>query len=461
MTAQILVVDDVPANIKLLEAKLTSEYYDVLQAKDGFEAIEMAKAKRPDLILLDVMMPGMDGFETCQKMKEDPEISHIPVVMVTALSEQKDRVRGLDAGADDFLTKPINDTALFARVKSLVRMKVLLDELRLRDKTRAQLGIASENTFIADVSDSRILIVDDDPIQAKRLVEVLSENYRTKWLGEPDDALEEAANGGFDIVLVSTQFVDIDGLRLAVQIKNHADLRNVPVLMLIDEDDEPMMVKGLELGINDYLRLPFDKNEIAARIRTQLRRKKYQEALRSTYQQSVSMAITDGLTGLYNRHYLDTHLSNMHQSAMTMRHPLALLMLDMDHFKEVNDTYGHDVGDSFLKQLSKMLLDDARSSDLVARYGGEEFVVLMPETGPKEMADAAERIRAKIESVMLIINPVTAEGIHKTVSIGAANIRFPKSPSEPAETAEEFLKRADSALYEAKHSGRNQVVVAE
>lgn len=461
MTAQILVVDDVPANVKLLEAKLTSEYYDVLGAKDGFEALSIAKERRPDLILLDVMMPGMDGFETCKKLKEDSSLSHIPVVMVTALSDQRDRVKGLEAGADDFLTKPINDTALFARVRSLVRIKVLLDELRMRDQTRAQLGIDTENSFIADVRNSRILLIDDDPIQAKQLVEKLADEYQVDWLEEHEGSIEKAATGNYDTILVTTQFIDIDGLRLATQLKNREELRHVPVLMLVDEDDENIMIKGLELGINDYLRIPIDKNEMTARIRTQIRRKKYQEALKSTYQQSVSMAITDGLTGLYNRHYLDTHLNNLHQQAIETRRPLALLIMDMDHFKSVNDTYGHDVGDSFLKQLSQMLLDAGRSSDLVARYGGEEFVILMPETNPATLQESAERIRRKIEETPFVINKETGESIQKTISIGAVNIKFPRTPAEAPETAEEFLKRADSALYKAKHSGRNKVVVSE
>src|SRR5271168_2349051 len=172
MPAEILVVDDVPANVKLLEIKLTNEYYDVITAKDGFEAIEKAKKNKPDIILLDVMMPGMDGFEACRKLKEDPEVSHIPVVMVTALSEKADRIKGLESGADDFLTKPINDMALFARVKSLVRIKMLLDELRLRDKTSIEMGIepAANNTFISDVSGSRVLLVDDDNVQGKQVV---------------------------------------------------------------------------------------------------------------------------------------------------------------------------------------------------------------------------------------------------------------------------------------------------
>lgn len=461
MTAQILVVDDVPANVKLLEAKLTNEYYNVIGASDGFEALAIAKEKRPDLILLDVMMPGMDGFEVCKKLKEDPKVSHIPVVMVTALSDHKDRIRGLDAGADDFLTKPISDTALFARVKSLVRIKVLLDELRMRDQTRAQLGIEAENTFTSDVSNSKILLIDDDPIQAKQLIQKLEGTYNVQWIADHEGCIEQASEGDYDTILVTTQFADIDGLRLATQLKNEGSLRHVPVLMLVDEDDEQIMFKGLELGINDYLRIPVDKNEMTARIRTQIRRKRYQEALKNTYQQSVSMAITDGLTGLYNRHYLDTHLTNLYKQAIETRRPLSVLILDMDHFKEVNDTYGHDVGDSFLKQLSKLLLDTARSSDLVARYGGEEFVLLMPETNPDSIKETAERIRKIIEEILFITNPVTAEGIHKTASIGIANIRLPKTPTEPVETPDELLKRADEALYVAKNNGRNQVVVSE
>jgi two-component system, cell cycle response regulator len=130
MSARVLVVDDLLPNVKLLEAKLNSEYYDVLTARSGIEALEVVKNNPPDIILLDVMMPEMDGFETCRRLKADPTVSHIPVVMVTALSEVEDRVQGLKAGADDFLTKPINDLALFARIRSLVRLKIMTDELR-------------------------------------------------------------------------------------------------------------------------------------------------------------------------------------------------------------------------------------------------------------------------------------------------------------------------------------------
>ena len=455
MTAQILVVDDVPANIKLLEAKLANEYYDVISAKDGFEAVKQSKEHKPDIILLDVMMPGMDGFETCMKIKADPETSHIPIVMVTALSDKSDRLKGLEAGADDFITKPINDVALFARVKSLIRIKMLLDEVRLRDKTSIEMGIKQEadNALISDVSGSRVLLVDDDTVQGKQIIAKLSETYQTEWVREPDQTLAKASAGNFDAILVSTLLGGADGLRLASQIKSHEETRNVPLLVLVDEEDSQIMLKALEMGINDYLTVPVDKNEMLVRVRTQIRRKKYQEALKSQYQMSISMAITDALTGLYNRHYLNTHLGNMVKQALKNGKYMALMIMDMDHFKSVNDTYGHDVGDMVLKQLADLIIQHSRSSELAARFGGEEFVVLMPETEPQSAIAAAKRFREVVEATSFKIN-TAGDTIKKTVSIGVASLH------PDGDSAESLLKRADEALYEAKRGGRNRVTVS-
>lgn len=453
MTGLVLVVDDVPANVKLLEAKLTNEYYDVITAKDGFEAIEQTKSKKPDLILLDVMMPGIDGFETCRRLKQDPDVSHIPVVMVTALSEPSDRVAGLEAGADDFITKPINDTALFARVRSLVRIKVLIDELRLRDKSGSQLGMsASDFSLNLDVSGSTLILVDDDVVQVRRISEKLAAGgYKLNHFSEHQQALEFArGESALDLILISTQLADIDGLRLATQFKAIEQVRHVPIIMLVEEDEQHLMLKGLELGVNDYLLTPVDFNEMFARIKTQIRRKKYQETLKSNYQESVSMAVTDGLTKLYNRHYLDTHLKNLVRQAAEQRRALSLVIMDMDHFKSVNDTYGHSSGDEVLKTLADVIVKTIRSADLAARYGGEEFVVLMPETDAVRCFEAAERLRKGVEATPFVI-PHPESPIRKTISIGCATM-------QPDDTPETLLKRADVALYEAKNSGRNKVL---
>lgn len=456
MPAEILVVDDVPANVKLLEVKLANEYYDVITAKDGFEALEKAKKHKPDIILLDVMMPGMDGFETCKKLKEDVEVSHIPVVMVTALSEVSDRIRGLEAGADDFITKPINDIALFARVKSLVRIKVLLDELRLRDKTGFDMGVIDEgkNTFTQNVSGSKLMIIDDDAVQLKNITEKLSREYIVEGVGKPEEAMAVASKSAFDLIMVSTQLSDMDGLRLASQLKGQEETRNVPILMLVDEDDTRSMLKGLELGVNDYIIMPVDYNEMSARIKTQIRRKKYQDALKSNYQQTISLAITDALTGLYNRHYLNAHLDNTVRQSIHNNKPLSLMIMDMDHFKQVNDTYGHDVGDQVLKQLADIIIKTVRSADLAARFGGEEFVVLMPETDKKQGWDAAERLRKIIENYEFRFSGSPGT-LKKTVSIGVAFL------DELGDSGQALVKRADEALYRAKNGGRNRVVASE
>jgi two-component system cell cycle response regulator len=311
------------------------------------------------------------------------------------------------------------------------------------------------------VSNSKILIIDDDSVQSKQLFNKLSVSYQVEVLEDTANAVEKAASGGYDLIMVSTLLTDADGLRLATQMKNREELRGVPILTLVDEDDDRIMLKGLEIGINDYLRVPVDKNEMEARVKTNIRRKKYQEALKNTYQQSISMAITDGLTGLYNRHYLNTHLENLFNQAIANKRPLTLLILDMDHFKIVNDTYGHDVGDLCLKQLAKLMLDEARSSDLVARYGGEEFVILLPETDVTPIGDVADRLRRKIEAMPFIINPATGESIQKTVSIGVAGIKLNGLEDGRQDTPADLLKRADTALYKAKTTGRNQVIIAE
>lgn len=455
MTALILVVDDIPANVKLLEAKLNGEYYDVITAKDGLEAIEMVQKHKPDLILLDVMMPGMDGFETCRQLKANKEVSHIPVVMVTALSEPSDRVRGLEAGADDFITKPINDTALFARVRSLVRMKVLMDELRLRDKTGLDMGVmdGDGNSFTSEVTGAHIVVIDDDMVQCRKIQERFEGKQRVTVLNDAAsfEGMVRQSAKTVDLYMINTHLVDADGLRLATHIKSIESERHVPIIMLVEEEDTHLMLKGLELGINDYLVMPIDYNEMQARVKTQIRRKRYQDALKSNYQQSISMAITDKLTGLYNRHYLDTHLNNMVRHALANQKPLSLMIMDMDHFKSVNDSFGHDVGDEVLRQLSQIIIGAVRSSDLAARFGGEEFVVLLPESDFPSAFGMAERMRRTVEEYVFRITH--AQGVlNKTLSIGVSTLNM------AGDSPEHLIKRADAALYEAKHGGRNRVM---
>src|ERR687893_1782646 len=213
MPARILVVDDIFPNVKLLETKLAAEYFDVLTVANGPDALAVCEQGLCDIVLLDVMMPGMDGFEVCRRIKSAPATAHLPVVMVTALDQPSDRLKGLDAGADDFLTKPVDDTALLARVRSLVRLKSLTDELRTRAMTSRDYGIGDPlAAAVAETGqNAHVLIVDDRASSSERLSAALSHYHRVEVEGDPHQALIRAAEGAFDVVVVSLSIDGYDG----------------------------------------------------------------------------------------------------------------------------------------------------------------------------------------------------------------------------------------------------------
>ena len=450
MTARILVVDDVEANVRLLEAKLTIEYYDVLSCTDGLTALKLASAEQPDIILLDVMMPGMDGFETCKRLKADPDTRHIPVVLVTALDGREDRIRGLDAGADDFLTKPLDDVVLFARVRSLVRLKLVMDELREREESSRRMGVSTDGAGRLRGSGGRVLIVDDNERQSAKIVEEMSREHRPVVETDAGAALI-ASRGLIDLMIVNTVAESFDGLRLIAHIRSAEATRHLPILAIVDPGQRPRLLKALELGVNDILAKPVDPEELSARARTQIRRKRYTDFLREKLDYSLEMAVTDALTGLHNRRYMSGQLQAFVQRANHGGDPVAVLVLDIDHFKSVNDGFGHDAGDEVLSEFAVRLATNVRAVDLPCRLGGEEFVVVMPGTTLEDAYRIADRIRRDIGQAPFRVMG-GKEHLTVTVSIGV-------SATLPGEdTPEALLKRADEGVYEAKASGRNQVV---
>jgi two-component system, cell cycle response regulator len=453
MTARILVVDDIPANVKLLEVRLLAEYFEVLTASSGREALEACENGKVDVVLLDVMMPEMDGFEVCRRIKADPATSHIPVVMVTALDQKSDRVRGLEAGADDFLTKPVNDLQLMTRVKSLVRLKTLTDELRLRSSTTRNIGIEellSRNATTID-GQPRMLLIESRKAAAEQIARMLRHVGELDVATDPQDGFFRAAEGNYECIMVSTQLGDFDPLRVCSQLRTLDRTRFVPVVLLADAGEDARLIRGLELGINDYLVRPLDQHELVARLRTQIRRKRYNDHLRMSVTQTIEMAVTDGLTGLHNRRYLDSHLATLFDRAVSRRRPLSLLITDIDRFKAINDTWGHDAGDEILREFAARLRQNVRGIDLACRFGGEEFVVVMPDTDPALAHKVAERIRSHIADAPFVIGR-DGRRVDVTISIGVAGLK------QPSDTVDELLKRADLALYEAKTGGRNRVV---
>jgi two-component system, cell cycle response regulator len=453
MTGRILIVDDTPLNIKVLATKLGREYFEVLQAENGPAALEIAATEKPDMILLDVMMPGMDGYEVCRRLKADEATRHVPVVMVTALTDVSDRIRGLEAGADDFLSKPVNDVALFARVRSLLRLKMMMDEWRMRESTSSQLGLTAQNFGIdlQNLVGARILLLDQKTVERDRIAAALQADMASLEIADDlASAVHLAQTQPFDLVIGSLLLEQEDGLKLCGALRSHEKARHVPILLVADDSDIGRVAKGLDLGANDYILVPIDVNELKARVRTQVRQKRTYDRLRGNYEANMTLAVTDPLTGAFNRRYLDAHLPRLLERAYGDGRPLSLLMLDIDHFKQVNDRFGHPVGDVVLKEVAARIQRYVRSVDFVARIGGEEFIVVMPETGAETAAQIAERLRLVIAG-QPIAAAVDGGSLPVTISLGLATTGATPDP------AESLIKRADDALYRAKQGGRNRV----
>ncbi len=455
MTARVLIIDDTPANITLLTAILTADYYEVFCAENGEEGLAKASENPPDIILLDVMMPGIDGFEVCQRFKNDPDLAHVPVILVTALGQPEDRVKGLEVGADDFLTKPVDGMILLARVKNLVRTKITMDELRQRC---AMAGTPADirsrvagNEPMAEAAN--ILLIDDDPDKASRILDAVSDLASFEVQSTPEDVILAIHERAYDLVMLTLGLRTADPMRLCSQIRSTSRTRHLPLLAICDADTRSMLPRAYEIGVNDSLESPLDSNEVRVRVKAQLRQKQYHDDLRTTIDRTMEMAYTDALTGLYNRAYLQRELPRFLEQARERDKPLALLLFDLDSFKAINDTYGHPTGDEVLRQFAQTLQNGLRGADVAFRIGGEEFLILMPNTGKDFAQGVAERLRVRVADCPFFI-PQIGRTLNVTVSVG-----LHVHGGEPVDL-DALLAPADAALYDAKRSGRNRVTAA-
>jgi two-component system cell cycle response regulator len=281
---------------------------------------------------------------------------------------------------------------------------------------------------------------------------MLTDEHSVDVEPNPSEALFHAADGNYDLLIVSLGLENFDGLRLCSQARSLERTRHVPILAISDADNNARLMRGLEIGVNDYLLRPVDKNELLARARTQIRKRRYTDHLRDNVQNTIEAAITDALTGLHNRRYMESHLATLAEQAASRGKPLALMVLDIDFFKSINDGYGHDAGDDVLREFAVRIRKSIRGIDLACRFGGEEFVIVMPETDMHIAGMVAERLRKSIAGEPFAIEK-GARRIDVTISIGIATL------DRKGEPVADVLKRADQALYRAKRDGRNRVVL--
>lgn len=453
MAGRILIVDDVATNRIVLKVKLASACYEVLQASTGAEALKRARLDSPDLILLDQMMPDIDGATLCQRLKDDPATACIPVIMITARNDDASRINALRAGADEFMTKPLDELTLLARVRSLLRARDTVEELRLRDRTCRELGFAEPaNNFTLP---STIAMVAADTVTAMAWKAALgkSTRHRVIVISKEQALMQSTADNVPDVYVIACDLAKPDeGLRLMSELRSRPRTRHSAVLMVIPKGESHKSATALDLGANDLMIEGFNPEELCLRLQTQIKRKTMSDRLRETVRDGLRMAVIDPLTGLYNRRYAMPHLARIADRAKITGRPFAVMVLDLDRFKIVNDTHGHAAGDTVLQEVAARIKDNMRGVDMVARIGGEEFLVAMPDTQLEEARMAAERLCRVIDNRPVLLKG-GAVNVSVSMSIGVAM----GGQEGDTQSVDELIAGADKALYAAKSDGRNQV----
>ncbi len=455
MTGRILVVDDVATNRIVMKVKLATACYAVDQADCGTAALDAARANPPDLILLDVVMPDMSGLEVCRRLKAQPETADIPVILITALADRDSKMAGLEAGADDFLTKPVDEVTLLARVRSLLRARDTARELKQRGEPALGFAEAAAG-FTGKEKPGHIALIASGPKGAVLWKTVLDDRVG----GAVSILPRDAALGSFgtddddapDVFVIAADLAHRnEGLRLLSDLRSRPGTRNAATVMILPQGDSERAAIALDLGAHDILYDPFDAQELAIRIRAQLGRKRQADRLRASLKAGLDMAVTDSLTGLHNRRY---GMFQLEQMLARSGRRLAVMLLDIDHFKQVNDTHGHFAGDQVLDLVARRLRAQVRAGDLLARIGGEEFLVALPDSDSATALARAEQLRAAIADHSFAVGGDTPP-LAITLSVGIA-----LAAPGMAETAQSLLDRADAALYGAKAHGRDQVTLS-
>ena len=476
MGGKILVVDDVATNRIVLKAKLALACHDVVQAETGPEALAQARRERPDVILLDDTMPGMGGLAVLEALRSDPATAAIPVIVVSARAARRTRLAALRAGAEDVMVKPIDDAALAARLRALTRNRALTEQLELRDGTRTALGFAEPPAPLDWAGDpappAEVALLGRDGAETEAWAAALSARLPHRFL--PLDRVEalrrlpraepsgpEADSRAPPVPDAFVIAVDLTepggGLRLLSELRANPRTRHAAILVSLIGSDQRLGPTALDLGASDLVAGPLDADELALRLDNQLRRASADETMRRRVRDGLQMAVTDPLTGLANRRYALAHIAQVAARPGARETGLAVLALDLDRFKAVNDAHGHAGGDAVLRAVAERLQHELRAVDLLARIGGEEFLAVLPDTPAPGARKMAERLRSALAD-----RPIPLPGggdLWQTVSIGIALSPRQAPPDTPAlakAAAEELIAAADRALYHAKAAGRNR-----
>lgn len=485
--ARVLLADDSPTILKVVGSVLEQAGYEVITASNGVEAAEKAYTTCPDLILLDVMMPRMNGYQVCRLLKNEPLLRQVPVVILTSRDQPRDRFWGYQTGADEYVTKGFDQERLLEVVRALLKqterpvdevactmsgepVDILSRSNDLLDRKLFEATVINELGKLATVLQSYEQTVDEVLSLVHRLVD-----YNVAAIAVAHEDRAEMTLKVWSPVM--REYLEAFKRRLIDELRQYLPPRRFAAgletqLVYADGLGAPAETEGLPSQIEDFLFVPImAKGEVAGglALTTPPGRqftKDDQQTLHLIathaylvienawlYEEVKKLSITDGLTKAFNRRYLEDRLEQEFRRSQRHKTFLTAVMMDIDHFKRINDTYGHQTGDDVLRKLIELCRQVTRSTDIIGRYGGEEFIVLLPETDLLGGKCVAERLRKLVESQTI----TTDKGaLQITISLGICTV-----PAEHVETPQQFVKQADEALYRAKQTGRNRTCVAE
>lgn len=457
MPGRILIADEVATNRIIQKAKLAQAHYVVLQAADVQSLVSVALREKPDLIVMSTELPGGGVAKACELLRTHPALQALPVIALTHEAGARARVAALAAGCDDVLVRPVSEQTLLALIRNLIRARVTFEELSLRKDIARDFGLAEASAQFT--RPSHIVLIAPSAEKGVRWRHDLAVHMRArieprtdlKGIGQNQDH-EETPDA---FVIAATLKAPGDGLRLVSELRSSARTRGAAILVVTDANNHDQAALAHDMGADGVIETPITAEELALRLTAQIERKRETEQLRRLLDQQLDLALRDPLTGLYNRRYAQTYLSRIAEAARDDGQPFALMVLDLDRFKAVNDRFGHAAGDEVLIEVAERLRRNLREIDLVARLGGEEFLVAMPETDRRRAGIAAERLRDIIGETPFRLKEQGRE-IAVTMSIGVTVAGGPNGQSDPAAVAR-MIDQADRALYAAKAEGRNQV----
>ncbi|MEM6897801.1 MAG: diguanylate cyclase, partial [Pseudomonadota bacterium] len=459
MTGRVLIVDPVVTTRIVLKVKMAAAYFRVAHASSLEEAMAEVAAATPDVVLCEYDLP--DG--TAEDLQNALRAQSIPVIAILPEEEEGKRADVLAAKLGDVVSRPYDDRTLLARIRNLLRARTTQDELRLRADTSAALGFSEASQAFAPAM--RVGLVAETPSEGRSWKAALAKvmPHATEVLSPADILSGAEAERRFDALVVGLSNGNAQQrLHFVSSLRARRASRHTAILAVSPPDSSDIAITALDTGAGDVMARGFEPREAAQRVDRLLERSRVDEALRKSVEAGLEAAVTDPLTGLFNRRYAIPYLDRIARAAKRSHRSFALMLLDLDHFKRINDTHGHPVGDAVLVEFAKRLRGNLRSVDLVARLGGEEFLVAMPDSSLQQASVAAARLCALTREAPFATHLVPS-GVALSVSVGLALGGDGVNAEGMMLTCEvsALLENADHALYDAKAAGRDMVRVCQ